>query len=103
MDVLQLLVQVFLQELHQSSHFSVRSFPVFHRERIQRQHRNAEFGGAFYNLAHRVDSGPMAGNARQAALAGPAAVAIHDDCDMGGQSVAVDLLRKLLYFPGHTV
>ena len=37
----------------------------------------------------------MAFDARQVALAGPAAVAVHDDCDVLGQAIEVDLAREL--------
>ena len=41
-----------------------------------------------------VDAGAMALDARQMALRGPPAVAVHDDGDVGGQPLEVDLMRQ---------
>ena len=39
-------------------------------------------GGGLQRLANRFGAGPVAGDARQAALLRPAAVAVHDDRDV---------------------
>ena len=45
----------------------------------------------FDGVANRVDAGAMPFDARQVALRGPAAVAVHDDGDVRRQPVEIDL------------
>ena len=81
--------------MHQRGHFAARAFPVFNREGIKRQNRNAKLGRTLHHLSHGVDTGTMPSDARQAPLSGPAAIAVHDDRDVGRQSGSVDLMKKL--------
>ena len=48
------------------------------------------------DVAHRVDAGAVAFDARQMALRRPAAVAVHDDGDVRRQLLEVDLARQRL-------
>ena len=54
---------------------------------------DAEARGGFDGVAHGVDAGAMAFDARQVALRGPAAVAVHDDGDVRRQPLEVHLPR----------
>ena len=47
-----------------------------------REYFDAAVGRSLERSADGLGSGPMAGNARKAALLRPAAVAVHDDCDV---------------------
>ena len=51
----------------------------------------------FDDVADRVDARAMSLDARQVALRGPAAVAVHDHGDMAGQAVEVDLTGERLF------
>src|SRR3546814_16103546 len=54
----------------------------FRSEGIERQRLDAEVARRADDRAHRLDPRLVPGNARQKALLGPAAVAVHDDGDM---------------------
>ena len=70
--------------------------PVLDGERIQRQHAEAETRGGLDGVAHGIDARAMAFHARQVALGGPAAVAVHDDGDVRRQPLEVHLPGKRL-------
>ena len=50
----------------------------------------------FDDVAHGVDAGAVPLDPRQVALRGPTAVAVHDDRDMPGQPLEVDLAGQRL-------
>ena len=93
MNVLQLFVEVFLQELHERRDFCAGALPVFDGKRIERQDSNPEFGRTLYNLSNGIDPRAMPCYARHPALACPAPVSVHDDRDMGRQSASIDLQK----------
>src|SRR5690606_6238344 len=78
----RLLGDVLLEEGHQRIDLGLRTLPVLVREREQRQHLDAGVERALDGLAHRPGPRLVAGGTGEAALAGPAAVAIHDDGDV---------------------
>ena len=92
----QLGAQVALEQPHQRADFGGRPLPVLDRERVERQDLDAEAGGGLDRVAHGVDAGAMPFDARQVALRGPAAVAVHDDGDVRRQPVEVHLARERL-------
>jgi hypothetical protein len=53
--------------------------------------------GGFDGLADRSDAGPMTFDPGQLASAGPAAVAVHDDGDVSGERVRVQLLEQFAF------
>ena len=93
-SVLELEPEVPLQQHHQRVDFGARPLPVLDRERVERQHVDAEPRRGFDDVAHRIDAGAVAFDARQVALRRPAAVAVHDDGDVGRQLIEVDLPRQ---------
>ena len=93
-SVLELEPDVPLQQHHQRVDFGARALPVLDRERVERQHVDAQPGGRLDDVAHRVDAGAVPLDARQVALRRPAAVAVHDDGDVRGQPLEVDLARQ---------
>ena len=48
----------------------------------------------FDDVADRVDAGAVTLDARQVTLGRPSPVAVHDDGDVGGQPLEVDLTRE---------
>ena len=50
-----------------------------------------KFGTTFDDLSNCGGTGTMTRDSRQAALASPASVAVHDDCDMRRKGVPIDL------------
>src|SRR5262245_56813061 len=92
----ELEADVALQQRHQRVHFGARTLPVLRRERIQRQHVDAEPRRRFDDIAYRLDAGTMSLDARQVALRRPPAVPVHDDGDVRRQLVEVDLPRQCL-------
>src|SRR5690606_30186098 len=56
--------------------------PVLRREAVERQVGNAELDGCAHSAPHGLDAIAMADSARQAMLAGPAPIAVHDDGDV---------------------
>ena len=71
-----------LQQHHQRVDFGARPLPVLDRERVERQHADAEPRRRFDDVANRVDAGAVPFDARQVPLRGPASVAVHDDGDV---------------------
>ena len=57
---LQLGAQIPLQQHHQRADLGGRALPVLDRERVQRQHLDAETRGGLDRVAHGVDAGAMA-------------------------------------------
>ena len=74
--------------------FRARPLPVLDRERVERQDVDAEPRRRFHDVAHRVDAGAVAFDPRQVPLRRPAAVAVHDDGDVRGKPLEVDLARQ---------
>ena len=92
----QLEAQIPLEQRHQRRDFRLRPLPVLEREGVQRQDVDAEPSRRFNRFADRSDAGPMAFDARQVAARGPAAVAVHDDRDVGRELLEVDLAGQRL-------
>src|SRR5690606_17728410 len=97
---LHLLAEIEPQQPHQVVHFRNRPLPVFRREGVKRQERNAKFAAGRDRGAHGIGAAPVACHPRQAARASPAAIAIHDDGDVpDGLTVIVSgALRRLHAF-----
>ena len=75
----------------------MRALPVLDREGVERQHLDAQAGGPFDDVAHRVDARAVSLDTRQVTLRGPAAVAVHDHGHMSRQAVEVDLTGERLF------
>src|SRR5688572_5777250 len=75
----ELQTQVALEQHHQGADLGRRPLPVFDGEGVEGEHLEAETSRGLHHVAHRIDAGAMALHARQMTLAGPAAIAVHDD------------------------
>ncbi len=101
------------EQAHEHADFIGRPPPVLAAEGEQRQVADFARGAFFDDLAHDFDAGAVSRDARHAARAGPAAIAVHDDCDMlrrvghtRFQEMRVRLrsdLHELLFLVGHGV
>ena len=89
--------QVALEQHHQRADFGRRPLPVFDGERVEREDFEAEARRGFHHVAHRIDAGAVAFDARQVALAGPPPVAVHDDGDVARQPIEFDLARQRFF------
>ena len=98
-SVVELEAEIALQQHHQRADLGGGTLPVLDGERVEREDFEAEPGGGFDDVADRVDAGAMAFDARQVALAGPAAVAVHDDGDVTRQAIELDLPGQRLFGP----
>src|SRR5579875_1108447 len=78
-----------MQELHQEAHLGAGPVPILIGEGEQGQELDTQLARGIDNGAHRVLATPMAFQARQAALGGPATIAIHYDRDMAGKARGV--------------
>ncbi len=81
-------------ELHECCDFLGRSLPVFEREGVEREHFNAEPPAFGDGVAHGARAGAVTGGAREVALRGPPAVAIHDDGDVPRPSFEGNIERR---------
>jgi hypothetical protein len=97
MDFGQFLFQIFAQEAHQEINFVLRTAPIFERERIESERGNSHSGAGFDYLARRICAGAMSRDARQVTLLRPAAIAVHDDSDVAGQTSGVDLRKQVSF------
>ncbi len=94
-SVVHLAAQVVLEQAHQRRDLALRPLPVLDREGVERQHLEAQPGRGLDRLAHGLDAGAVALDARLAALLRPAAVAVHDDRDVTRQAREVDRTKDL--------
>ena len=74
---------VLLEQAHQRLDLAGRPLPVLLAEGEQGEHLDARLDAALDHLAHGLHAGVVAERARQRAALGPAAVAVHDDRDVG--------------------
>src|SRR5262249_39692228 len=86
-DLFALREEILVEEGHEEIELALRSFPVFGGETVERQLPDAEPAAFFDGGADAADALAMSLDARQVALPGPAAVAVHDDGDMARQAV----------------
>ena len=84
----QIVADETLQEAHEVRDLFGRPAPVLGREAVEGQVPDAELAGRAHRPPDRLDAAPMALEARQAALGRPAAVAVHDDGDVGRHALA---------------
>ena len=71
-----------LHQPHQIVDLVDRARPVLGREAVEREVGDAELDRRAHRAPHRLDAVAMTDGARQAVLAGPAPVAVHDDGDV---------------------
>ena len=92
----QFEAQVSAQQAPQHFDFGARTLPVLDRKGVQRERLDAHLRAGFDHGAHRTHAGLVSGDAQQAAAAGPAPVAVHDDGDVRGQALGIDRSRQRL-------
>ena len=73
-----------LEQAEQPDHLVVGTGPVLAAERVQRQDRHRAPDRVLQQAADRLDAGGVALDLLQAVLAGPSAVAVHDDRHVAG-------------------
>ena len=73
-----------VEQFHQRLDLGLRAVPVFRGEGIQGEIFHAEVDAGVRDLSNGFRSRAVAFAARQSAFLGPAAVAVHDDCDVAG-------------------
>ena len=78
----EFLLQVILQEAHETADFVLGAFPVFDRESVEGEHFHAEVPGGEGGGADGLDAATVALDAGQAAGFRPASVAVHNDGDV---------------------
>src|SRR5690606_14921157 len=76
-----------LHQPHEVADFLFGAFPVFRGKGVESERLKAEVARRAHDLAYRLHACAVAGDARQVALLGPAAVAIHDDGDVAGTRI----------------
>ena len=81
-QLVNLADQIKAQKPHQIVDLGRRPLPVLRGESVERQIFDTQFGCPPDTAAHGLRSSLVAGDPRQAACLGPAAVAIHDDGNM---------------------
>jgi hypothetical protein len=97
LELAALLAHVQLQQGHQRGHLALGAVPVLAAEGKEREHLHPRVARGLDGGAHGRHPGAVAELARAPALAGPAAVAIHDDGHVPrDRPVQPDLLEELL-------
>ncbi len=81
-EALGLATQRLEEQVHQGADFIGGALPVLTGEGKQGEHLDLGLGTHLDHRPHRIDTGLVAGDARQETLLGPAIVAIHDDRHM---------------------
>ena len=91
--------QIALEQHHQRADFSRGTLPVLDGKGVEGEDFEAEPRRGLDDVPDRVDAGAMPLDARQVPLAGPAAVAVHDDGDVAWQAIEFDLAGQRLFRP----
>ncbi len=89
-QVVHLAGDILLEQPHQRVHLEGGPLPVLLAEGEEGEHAHAGIQRALDHLPHRAHAGVVAQRPRQRPAAGPTAVAVHDDRDVGRDG-AVDL------------
>ncbi len=92
-------------EVHQQADLAPRSPPVLGTEGKQRQVPHARIGARFGGTAQNLGTRSVARGTRQAPLARPAMIAVHDDRNVGRYPCVIRSFRergRSLLFLGHT-
>src|SRR5712691_10366195 len=89
-----LFAEIEPQDAHEHIDFRTRAVEVFRRERKQGERLQAEAAARRNDLINRLHSGPMTGITWQIALLCPTAIAIHDNSQMSGQLVLMQLTEQ---------
>ena len=79
------------KQVQQQPDFRTRTLPVLTGEGEDRQHPDTGLAGALDDRPGRARARPMTGGARQTTRVRPAAVAVHDDGHMFGNSHGSDV------------
>ena len=87
---------IFVEDAHDRAHFLGRAAPVFRGKGVDREVFDADGLAVVADAAKRLGAVGMAGRARQAALFGPAAVAVEDNRHMARQAREIHLRRSCL-------
>ena len=88
------LANVFAEELHEEFDFGFGAAPVFDGEGVEGEGFDAQAGAGFDGCAGGIRAGAVTGDAREMALLGPAAVAVHDDGDVAGEAGEIELFEE---------
>ena len=78
----EFLLQVVLQEAHETADFVLGAFPVFDGESVEGEHFHAEIPGGEGGGADGLDAATVTLDAGQPAGFRPASVAVHNDGDV---------------------
>ena len=87
---LQVALEVALEQAHEEADLGAGAAQiVFKREGVEREPGQADAGGGLRDQLHALGALLVAEEALERALAGPAAVAVHDDGDVLGQPLGL--------------
>src|SRR5262245_26860298 len=93
----QLEPQVALEQRHQRRHLGHGALPVLDREGVEREHLDPEARRRLDDVADRFDPGAVPLDAREMPLRRPPAVAVHDDRDVSGEPLEINLPCERLF------
>ena len=82
-----------LEKVHQEVEFVGRPFPIFTRETVKGNLIKFQPGGFFDHFTNGRDATTVAFNARQTLTTGPPPVAVHDEGDMTGILIGLNVLK----------
>ena len=88
------LANVFAEELHEEFDFGFGAAPVLDGEGVEGEGFDVQAGSGFDGGARGIGAGAMPSDAREMALLGPAAVAVHDDGDVTRETREIKFLEE---------
>jgi len=97
-NVLQLFVEVFLQELHQRRDFCAGTLPVFDGKRIERQRFDFQTSAGLDGNACRLRPRTVPSDPWQVPLLRPPAVAVHNHGHMPREPPEIELFEQACLF-----
>ena len=82
-----------VQDLHERADFSGRPVPVFFGKGIQGEGFDIQFSAEGDHFVDGLDPCPMTLDPGQGIFFRPAAIAVHDNSDVPGHFIGIDLLQ----------
>ncbi len=91
--LLGLVLEVFLEQLQEGADFRLRAEPVFHGKGIEGEIANPDPSTGLYRRLHGICALSVSQDPPHGMPLGPAAVAVHDDCNMLRKSCRIDFFH----------
>src|SRR5262249_47286543 len=94
----KLKAEIEAEQAPERLHLASRALPVFGGKSVESKSADPHSNAGFDDCSNGRDTRLMPRNSRQAAPPRPAAVTVHDDGDVTGNSGGIDFSRQRIFF-----